>query len=262
MAGPGTRSLGCCERHGERIHPASAELASESAHFQAECDGHELNCFEALRRMDEILLANFMVLLDVATEGAYDLWIADEAWDIDYFLHENPELKTAAYAWLTDFVGYLPMPEGGEREAFLTADYNAEMIEQIARYPRVRDRAIFVGDPEDVVPDRFGPALPAIRAWTEQHFSFSGYVTGSDPPDARVTSSHCARSSATAPTSACASSPSADPAWGAAAAPRDRKPAGGSRADPGLRMLLVAGPRIDPATLPRGRRAGGTRLCA
>ena len=54
--------------------------------------------------------------------------------------------------WLTDFVGYLPMADGGEREAFLTADYNAEMIEQIARYPRVRDRAIFVGDPEDVVP--------------------------------------------------------------------------------------------------------------
>ena len=75
------------------------------------------------------------------------------------------------------------MPEGGEREAFLTADYNAEMIEQIARYPRVRDRAIFVGDPEDVVPDRFGPGLPAIRAWTERHFSFSGYVTGSDLPD-------------------------------------------------------------------------------
>ena len=43
------------------------------------------------------------------------------------------------------------MPEGGEREAFLTADYNAEMIEHIARYPRVRDRAIFVGDPDDVV---------------------------------------------------------------------------------------------------------------
>ena len=24
----------------------------------------------------------------------YDLWIGDEAWDLDYFLHENPELKT------------------------------------------------------------------------------------------------------------------------------------------------------------------------
>ena len=83
--------------------------------------------------------------------------------------------------WLTDFVGWLPMPDGGEREAPLTADYNAEMIEQIARYPRVRDRAIFVGEPDDIVPDSFGAGLPAIRDWTEQHFDFAGYITGFDP---------------------------------------------------------------------------------
>ena len=49
------------------------------------------------------------------------------------------------------------MPDGGEREAFLTADYNAEMIEHIARFPRVRDRAIFVGNPDDIVPERVRP---------------------------------------------------------------------------------------------------------
>jgi hypothetical protein len=81
----------------------------------------------------------------------YDLVIADEAWDVDHFLHENPELKRSAFAWFTDFVGWLPMPDGGDHEAFLTADYNAEMIEHIERYPRIRDRAIFVGDRDDIV---------------------------------------------------------------------------------------------------------------
>ena len=115
--------------------------------------------------MDEILLANFMVFRDVVRDEPYDLWIGDEAWELDYYLHENPELKTAPYAFLTDFVGWLPMPEGGDEEARLTADYNAEMIEQIARFPSVRDRAIFVGAPEDVVPHDFGDGLPAIRPW-------------------------------------------------------------------------------------------------
>ena len=73
------------------------------------------------------------------------------------------------------------MPDGGERESFLTADYNAEMIQHVARYPRVRDRAIFVGNPDDVVPNSFGPDLPRIRDWTEQHYDFAGYVTGFDP---------------------------------------------------------------------------------
>jgi hypothetical protein len=145
------------ESRGERIHPASVQLASESRHVQEESEGQDLHVFQALRRMDEILTANFMVFLDAVRHEQYDLWIADEAWDVDYFLHENPELKTAAYAWLTDFVGYLPMADGGEHERFLTADYNAEMIEQIARYPRVRDRATFVGEPGDIVPDSFGP---------------------------------------------------------------------------------------------------------
>src|SRR5438046_9156521 len=46
----------------------------------------------------------------------YDVWIGDEAWEVDYYLHENPELKQAAYVWLTDFVGWLPMPALGERD--------------------------------------------------------------------------------------------------------------------------------------------------
>jgi pimeloyl-ACP methyl ester carboxylesterase/predicted glycosyltransferase len=174
---PVTRVLEPC---GERIHPASRLLANESRHIAAESREHELPVFEAWRRMDEILLANFMLFHDVATAGDYDLWIGDEAWELDYYLHENPELKTAAYAFLTDFVGWLPMHEGGEREARLTADYNAEMIEQIARYPRVRDRAIFVGSPEDVIPESFGAGLPGIRPWVEEHFDFSGYVLAPD----------------------------------------------------------------------------------
>ena len=110
--------------------------------------------------MDEILVANFMLFQEVVEEGLYDLVVGDEAWDVDHFWHENPELKRGAHVWLTDFVGFLPMPDGGDHEAFLTADYNAEMIEHIAHFPRIRDRSIFVGNPDDVVARhvRAGPA--------------------------------------------------------------------------------------------------------
>jgi pimeloyl-ACP methyl ester carboxylesterase/predicted glycosyltransferase len=171
------------EDGGERVHPASEWLANESAHVEDESAEHDLHAFQAIRRMDEILVNNFMVFNDVVTGDHYDLVIGDEAWDVDYFLHENPELKHFEFAWMTDFVGWLPMPDGGEHEAALTADYNAEMIEQRARYRRLRDRSIYVGDPDDVVPDSFGPELPAIREWTEANFEFAGYVTGFDPAE-------------------------------------------------------------------------------
>ena len=142
------------EARGERIHPGSADLANESGHIESESAEHDLHCFQAIRRMDEILLANYMVFHDIVRDNHYDLWIGDEAWELDYYLHENPEQKQAAYVWLTDFVGWLPMQDGAEHEAFLTADYNAEMIEHIERFPRLRDRALYVGNADDIVPER------------------------------------------------------------------------------------------------------------
>jgi pimeloyl-ACP methyl ester carboxylesterase/predicted glycosyltransferase len=236
---------------GERVHPASGDLASESAHIADEAHEHSLHAFQAIRRMDEILVANFAVFQDVVDDGDYDLVVGDEAWDVDHFWHENPELKRSAYAWLTDFVGWLPMPSGGEREAELTADYNAEMIEHVERFRRVRDAAIFVGEPEDVVPDTFGPGLPGIREWTAEHYTFSGYVPGFDPAaygeraDLRRRLGY----------------PDDDPVvvvtvGGSGvgetllrtvldAFPRARKEIDG------LRMLVVCGPRIDGSDLPR-----------
>ncbi len=235
---------------GETVHPASRLLASESAHWESEADEHDLHAFQSLRRMDEILVANFMVFADIVEREHYDLWVGDESWEVDYFLHENPELKRTPYVWMTDFVGFLPMPDGGDAEAALTADYNAEMIEQIARFPRVRDRALFVGDPQDVVPERFGAFLPAIREWTDQHYDFTGYITGFDPaeiadraalragfgwaPDERVclvtvggtgVGEHLLRRAIAA------------------------FPVAAARV-PGLRMIVVTGPRIDPGSLP------------
>jgi pimeloyl-ACP methyl ester carboxylesterase/predicted glycosyltransferase len=245
---PVTRVL---QARGETIHPASRLLSGESAHIESEAGEHELHVFQAWREMDEILLANFMVLHDLLEAEPYDLVIGDEAWEVDYYLHENPEVKRTPFAWLTDFVGWLPMDrDPASREARVAADYNAEMIEQVERFPRVRDLALFVGSPADIVEGTFGPGLPAIRDWTAAHYQFPGYVLPFDPdafadrealrarlgfrPDERVVlaavggtavGQHLLRKVV-------------------AAAPVLRR-----RVD-GLRLVVVTGPRIDPATLP------------
>jgi predicted glycosyltransferase len=116
----------------------------------------------------------------------------------------------------------------------------------------VRDRAIFVGEPGDIVAARFGPGLPEIRPWVEQHYSFSGHITGFEPPTPgqRATLRR-------------------ELGWGddeqiclvavggsgvgshllqavLAAEPAARALV------PGLRMVAVCGPRIDPSTLAAG----------
>jgi pimeloyl-ACP methyl ester carboxylesterase/predicted glycosyltransferase len=238
------------EARGERIHPASAHLANESRHIESESAEHDLHCFQAIRRMDEILLANFMVFHDLVREEAYDLWIGDEAWELDYYLHENPEEKHAAYVWLTDFVGWLPMEDGGSREAFLTADYNAEMIEHIARFPRVRDRAVFVGSADDVVPESFGPDLPQIRDWTEQHYDFAGYVTGFDPADFADRERLRAEFGYAPDEQVCLVTVGGSGVGGDLLRRVIEAFPAAKALVPELRMIVVAGPRIDPATLP------------
>ena len=244
---PVTRVL---EEAGERVHPASTWLANESAHIEAQADEHDLHVFEALREMDEILVNNFLVFNDVVDETPYDLVIGDEAWEVDYFLHENPELKRFSFAWVTDFVGLLPMPDLGERDAVLTADYNAEMLEQRSRYRRIRDRQVFVGNPEDVISASFGPGLPDIREWTTAHFQFPGYVTGFEPPSpeqiARVRSDLGYGDGDLLCVVSVGGSGVGEPllrrVLGAVPPARAQLPE--------LSFLVVAGPRIDPRTLP------------
>ena len=56
-------------------------------------------------------------------------------------------------------------------------DDNVEMIEHIARQPRNRDRAVFVGNLDDNVDDSFALGPPVIHEWSE----FAGHVTGFNP---------------------------------------------------------------------------------
>jgi predicted glycosyltransferase len=142
------------------------------------------------------------------------------------------------------------MADGGEHEAYLAADYNAEMIEHIARYPRLRDRAIFVGNPDDIVPDSFGADLPLIRDWTEEHFDFAGYVTGFDPAELADREALRDELGYRPSEQVCVVAVGGSGVGGhllrrvIAAYPEAKARV------PALRMIVVAGPRIDPDSLP------------
>ncbi len=246
------------EARGETVHPASRLLASESGHFEAECGEHDLHAFDAVRRMDEVLVNNFMVFDDLVDRETFDLWVGDEAWDLDHFLHEHPSLKRAPFVWMTDFVGWVPMPDGGEREAFLTADYNAEMVEHVARAPHLRDRSVFVGDPDDVADLPLGPGLPGAREWTADHFDFAGYVMGERPDPARrdeLRERLGYRDGEVVCVVSVGGSGVGHHLLRRVAAAYDPLAA----RVPGLRMVVVTGPRIDRAALdlPRGVEVHG-----
>ncbi len=245
---PVTRVL---EAAGETVHPGSRLQASESAHWEEESLHHELHAFCAFRRMDEIFLHNFMLFHDAVRETPYDLWIGDESWEIDYYLHENPDLKAAPYVFMTDVIGFLPVdPDRDPREAELCADYNAEMIEHRARFPRLRDLSLFVGEYEELPGARFGPDLPKIRDWARRWFEPVGYIVPFDPGaygNARALRDHLGYGTGY---------PLLFATVGGTAVGRDllRRVADAvpilRRVVPEARMVIVTGPRINPEDLP------------
>jgi UDP:flavonoid glycosyltransferase YjiC (YdhE family) len=245
---PVTRVL---EAEGEIVHPASGEMASESAHWESQATHHELHAFSAFRRMDEIFCANYMLFDDMVRETPYDMWIGDESWEVDHFLHENPERKIAPYAFLTDVVGFLPVDaQHDPREADLCADYNAEMIEHLARYPYVRNRSVFIGGIEELPDASFGPGLPDIRGWTARWFNTVPYVVPFEPADYRNTTALRNRLGYGT------GYPLYVAAVGGTAVGRDLLEliADGFRLvrkqQPDARMVMVTGPRISPDVLP------------
>jgi predicted glycosyltransferase len=240
------------EREGERLHPITRRLANESRHFESVAGEHDLSAFFALRTMDEIMVNNFMTFSDLMEAEHYDLVIGDESWEVDYYYHENPELKRQPFVFLTDFVGCLPMAEAEDtREAHLCADRNADDIEHVARYPYVRDAAIFVGNPDDVTAQPFRPGLPSIRAWTDRNFSYTGHALPFDPAAFADTEKLRARLGY-GPKERIAIASVGGTGVGrhlmdkiARAFPRMK------REVPELRMVLVAGPRLSPDAFPR-----------
>ncbi|MDN4473452.1 alpha/beta fold hydrolase [Demequina zhanjiangensis] len=245
---PVTRVL---EEAGERIHPASRLLGSEAAIIDAACDDHTLNVLDAARQMDAVQVHNFHILDEVLTAERYDLVVADEAWQLDNHLFENPHLKRAPIAWMTDFIGDYGMPSGGEWQAKVARDLNTQMVEHIATYPDLRDVSVFVGGPDDVPTDPLAPGLPTMRDWTREHFDFSGYITGFDPRalgDRERLRAQVGFDPREKVCLVCVGGSGAGTSLirrVVTAAPAAR------RVLPELRMIVVTGPCIDPSTMPQ-----------
>ena len=170
------------EARGERIHPASAYLASESGHIESESAEHDLHCFQAMRRMDEILLANFMVFHDLVRERGLRPVDRRRGLGARLLPAREPGAEVGRLR-LADRLRRLAA-DARRRRPRSVPDRRLQRRDDRADRPLPagpRPRRSSSATPTTSSRTPSAPGCRAIRDWTEQHYDFAGYITGFDP---------------------------------------------------------------------------------
>jgi len=169
---------------GETLLPESAAYGDETGVAEDAAGGFSLNLMGrfALRAQSawKRAVATFE---EVSGKYPYDLLIGDETYEIDAALAKRPELKKAPFVMIYDFVGLDAMSRN-PLEQLIT--YRGNWVwggGPRAKPPTQQDLALFIGQPEDVADRPFGFLLPNRREYARRYYHFVGYTFPFDPAD-------------------------------------------------------------------------------
>ena len=169
------------EQAGERLHPETASFANDNEPAEKASKDGQLNLLKYLMKASKHWQKNVDVIARITSEEHFDLIIGDETYEIYVGFMKKPELKRSPFVMIYDFVGLDTMTRS-PMEWLGIYMWNRIWSEDLRKgIPPAFDRALFIGEEEDV-PDRpFGPLLPGRREWAQSRLDFVGYVLPFDP---------------------------------------------------------------------------------
>lgn len=240
---PATRLI---EQAGETLLPESAAFG-ETAFAEDTAGGFSLNIVWYVAHAARAWLRAARAVLRVVEERGYDLVVADETYELGIAFSLRPSLKKAPFAIIWDFLG-LDAMTSNPLERLAVHELNRLWAGGRRGKAPPFDLTLFVGEPEDVPDQPFGFRLPNRREYATRHFRFLGYILGFDPADyadrALVRADLGYDESPLVVCSVGGTAVGADLLGLCAAAyPYLQEHM------PDVRMLLVCGPRIDPASV-------------
>lgn len=161
---------------GESLHPESSRLSDATAAAEAWIRSGRFNITRWAVAVRKQWGADGRLVLSVAADGGYDAVIGDEAYDVAMALTGGaPPLRCPCFV-LYDFLGLDSV------SAHPVEWIGAEAINRAwTRDPAGCYRAVFLGELQDLPLRRFGHFGPRRRAWAEQHAEVVGHVVPFDP---------------------------------------------------------------------------------
>jgi UDP:flavonoid glycosyltransferase YjiC (YdhE family) len=171
------------EKAGERLHPEGASYANDNEPAEEAARGGQLNLLTYLMKASKDWRNNVETFDRITTEEHFDLVVGDETYELNVGFMKRPELKRSLYVMIYDFIG-LDSMTANPKEWLGIYMWNRIWSNDFRKGRKtVHDRALFIGEEEDVADKPFGFLLPNRRAWARALCEFVGYVLPFDPAD-------------------------------------------------------------------------------
>ncbi|HSQ34680.1 MAG TPA: glycosyltransferase [Candidatus Binatia bacterium] len=246
-AGPAAQEL---KNAGEELLPEAEDLANENlaAETSAPVEGFHLNLLKYLLSARSGWKQNVEVFKQVMAKRKFDLIVGDETYEISIAIKENPAIKQAPYAVIYDFVGMEALTHNPV-ERLGVYIWNRIWAKGYKNPSKIIDAYLFVGEAEDIPDSKLGFLLPGRREWARiRGLQYLGYILPFDPQKFHDRQALRQRLGY-------GREPLVVGALGGTAIGRELLELCGrafllAREEiPGLHMVLVCGPRLDPATV-------------
>ena len=247
LAGPPASDVLANKR--EILVPECASYRCETDQAEAAAHGGHLSLTKYVYRALGGWLHNAKVLGDAAKHGQFDAIIGNETYEVvvAYVFGMRVLPADVPFIMMYDFYG-MDVTTNSLLERLGAWGLNFIWAQERRVTGRQNNSAIFFGEPEDVADRPFGIFLPNRRQYALKHVEFVGYPLGFDLETLRDRLGlRAALGYGPEPLVICT--------VGGTAVGRSLLELCGrahpvvARHLPGLRMVLVCGPRIDPATL-------------
>ncbi len=166
---------------GENLLPEADFYANDSTAAEQAAAGHSLNLLKYLTSASRHWKNNVELFRKTTSKASYDLIIGDETYELIVAFRKDPSLKKAPMVMIYDFIG-LDVVSHNPLDWLGTYIWNRLWSEDYRkRRPPVFDLGLYVGKEEDVPDKSFGPLLPNRRDFAKKYLEFIGYVFPFDP---------------------------------------------------------------------------------
>ncbi|MGB7568647.1 MAG: glycosyltransferase [Chitinivibrionales bacterium] len=233
---------------GETLLPEAENYADETSAAENAAKGYRLEILKYLSNARESWTTNVRIFERVTSKGHYDIVIGDETYDLSVAQQKRPELNKKPFVMLYDFIG-IDSLSINPLDRFSAYMWNRIWVEGNRKLlSGGRNLALFIGEPEDVPDKKFGFMLPNRRLHAQKYYTFLGYVLGFDPKE-------YSNRSIIREKLGYGEEPFVVCSVGGTSVGKDLLELCGQSYQmakakiPGLRMLLVCGPRISPGSL-------------